>query len=60
MVEQADVASYLTERLDRPVEIRSLVHTFPGMSRETWIVGASQNITWTVPEGGGGPNYPNM
>ena len=20
----------------------------------------SQNITWTVPEGGGGPNYPNM
>ena len=19
-----------------------------------------QNITWTVPEGGGGPNYPNM
>ena len=20
----------------------------------------SQNITWTVPQGGGGPNYPNM
>jgi electron-transferring-flavoprotein dehydrogenase len=20
----------------------------------------SQNIDWTVPEGGGGPNYPNM
>ena len=20
----------------------------------------SQNITWMVPEGGGGPNYPNM
>ena len=20
----------------------------------------SQNITWTTPEGGGGPNYPNM
>ena len=20
----------------------------------------SQNINWTVPEGGGGPNYPNM
>jgi electron-transferring-flavoprotein dehydrogenase len=20
----------------------------------------SQNIHWTVPEGGGGPNYPNM
>ena len=20
----------------------------------------SQNITWVVPEGGGGPNYPNM
>ncbi|EII5830736.1 4Fe-4S dicluster domain-containing protein, partial [Vibrio parahaemolyticus] len=20
----------------------------------------SQNITWTPPEGGGGPNYPNM
>jgi len=20
----------------------------------------AQNITWTVPEGGGGPNYPNM
>ena len=19
-----------------------------------------QNINWTVPEGGGGPNYPNM
>ncbi|WP_393993657.1 4Fe-4S dicluster domain-containing protein, partial [Xanthobacter oligotrophicus] len=20
----------------------------------------NQNITWTAPEGGGGPNYPNM
>ncbi|MCB1472335.1 MAG: 4Fe-4S dicluster domain-containing protein, partial [Rhodobiaceae bacterium] len=20
----------------------------------------NQNITWTVPEGAGGPNYPNM
>jgi electron-transferring-flavoprotein dehydrogenase len=20
----------------------------------------SRNITWTVPQGGGGPNYPNM
>jgi electron-transferring-flavoprotein dehydrogenase len=20
----------------------------------------NQNIVWTVPEGGGGPNYPNM
>ncbi len=20
----------------------------------------AQNITWTCPEGGGGPNYPNM
>ncbi|WP_208670750.1 MULTISPECIES: 4Fe-4S dicluster domain-containing protein, partial [Halomonadaceae] len=20
----------------------------------------SQNITWVAPEGGGGPNYPNM
>jgi electron-transferring-flavoprotein dehydrogenase len=20
----------------------------------------AQNINWTVPEGGGGPNYPNM
>ncbi|MEC7476251.1 MAG: 4Fe-4S dicluster domain-containing protein, partial [Pseudomonadota bacterium] len=20
----------------------------------------SQNINWVVPEGGGGPNYPNM
>ncbi|MGL6082323.1 4Fe-4S dicluster domain-containing protein, partial [Acinetobacter venetianus] len=20
----------------------------------------SQNITWVTPEGGGGPNYPNM
>ncbi|MBY0396945.1 MAG: 4Fe-4S dicluster domain-containing protein, partial [Thermoleophilia bacterium] len=20
----------------------------------------SQNIVWTTPEGGGGPNYPNM
>ncbi|MBV1790743.1 4Fe-4S dicluster domain-containing protein, partial [Marinobacterium sp. D7] len=20
----------------------------------------AQNITWVVPEGGGGPNYPNM
>ena len=20
----------------------------------------NQNITWTTPEGGGGPNYPNM
>ncbi|MCW8945802.1 MAG: 4Fe-4S dicluster domain-containing protein, partial [Sedimenticola sp.] len=20
----------------------------------------TQNINWTVPEGGGGPNYPNM
>jgi Electron transfer flavoprotein-ubiquinone oxidoreductase, 4Fe-4S len=24
------------------------------------VVGAVKNITWTVPEGGGGPNYPGM
>ena len=24
------------------------------------IKDVTQNITWTVPEGGGGPNYPNM
>jgi electron-transferring-flavoprotein dehydrogenase len=24
------------------------------------IVDPNQNITWTTPEGGGGPNYPNM
>ena len=40
MVEPTAVASYFAERFDEPVAITSLKQTFPGMSRETWIVGA--------------------
>ena len=47
MVETTAVASYFAERFDEPVAIRSLKQTFPGMSRETWIVG-----------GGGGGGRP--
>lgn len=41
MVEKAEVTQYLAERLDAPVELTSLKQTFPGMSRETWIVSAA-------------------
>ena len=40
MVTREAVAAYLAERLDAPVEIASFQQTFPGMSRETWMVSA--------------------
>ena len=40
MVEKEAVAEYFSQRLDQPVEISELHQAFPGMSRETWIVGA--------------------
>ncbi len=39
-MEKADVATYFAGRFDAPVEITGLRQTFPGMSRETWMVGA--------------------
>lgn len=33
-----ELQAYLSTRLDEPVEIRSLTRSFPGHSRETWIV----------------------
>ena len=40
MVDASATAGYLAERFDEPVTISALKQTFPGMSRETWIVGA--------------------
>ena len=40
MVEAEAVADYFAERFGEAVTISSLKQTFPGMSRETWIVGA--------------------
>ncbi len=50
MVSEAAVAAYLAERLDAPVVLTSLRQTFPGRSRETWIVAVE------VGEGGGEGN----
>jgi len=66
VVSEAAVAAYLAERLDAPVVLTSLRQTFPGMSRETWIVavevgeGAAKETRDLVvrvdpPSGGGVP-----
>jgi len=38
---RADVSAYLSKRLATPVTVTSLRKTFPGISRETWLVTAS-------------------
>ena len=40
MVDAAATAGYFAERFDAPVTISSLHQTFPGQSRETWMVSA--------------------
>lgn len=39
-IQQSQLAAYLSRRLAAPVVIRSLRHTFPGISRETWLIEA--------------------
>ncbi len=40
---------------------RLVINTQNGMQRKTFdIEDPTQNIVWVTPEGGGGPNYPNM
>ncbi|MBU2867702.1 electron transfer flavoprotein-ubiquinone oxidoreductase [Pacificibacter marinus] len=54
----AGVYEYLTEEGQEPkfvVNFQNCVHC-----KTCDIKEASQNITWTVPQGGDGPNYPNM
>ncbi|MFT6168758.1 MAG: electron-transferring-flavoprotein dehydrogenase [Celeribacter sp.] len=54
----AGVYEYLTEEGQTPkfvVNFQNCVHCKTCDIKET-----SQNITWTVPQGGDGPNYPNM
>jgi len=54
----AGVYEYLTEEGQEPkfvVNFQNCVHCKTCDIKET-----SQNITWTVPQGGDGPNYPNM
>lgn len=54
----AGVYEYLTEECQEPkfvVNFQNCVH-----SKTCDIKEASQNIIWTVPQGGDGPNYPNM
>jgi len=41
LVTAEQVTGYLSERFDAPVEVLSLFQTFPGMSRETWILSAN-------------------
>jgi aminoglycoside phosphotransferase (APT) family kinase protein len=62
-----DVETYLSKRLDTPVIVSSLHQTFPGMSRETWMVsgtylsGKQSGEAWELvvridpPSGGGVP-----
>ena len=40
MVDAAATAGYFAERFDAPVTVSSLHQTFPGQSRETWMVSA--------------------
>lgn len=54
----AGVYEYLTPEGEEPkfvVNFQNCVHC-----KTCDIKEASQNITWTVPQGGDGPNYPNM
>lgn len=59
---QDDVARYLSQRLGALVTIRALKQTFPGVSRDTWLVqadvaGERQGFTIRIdpPEGPSGP-----
>ncbi len=54
----AGVYEWLTEGEDQPrfqINAQNCVHC-----KTCDIKDPNQNIVWTVPEGGGGPNYPNM
>jgi electron-transferring-flavoprotein dehydrogenase len=61
-------------RLYCPASVYEVVYDEDGVSNPRFVINAqncvhcktcdikdpSQNIVWTTPEGGGGPNYPNM
>ncbi|MEI2386504.1 electron transfer flavoprotein-ubiquinone oxidoreductase [Breoghania sp. JC706] len=54
----AGVYEWIEEGADAPrfqINAQNCVHC-----KTCDIKDPNQNITWTVPEGGGGPNYPNM
>ena len=37
-MDRQSLSAYLGARFDEPVAVASLRQTFPGMSRETWLV----------------------
>jgi len=61
-------------RLYCPAGVYEVVHASDGQPHDRFVINAqncvhcktcdikdpAQNITWVTPEGGGGPNYPNM
>jgi aminoglycoside phosphotransferase (APT) family kinase protein len=61
-LDQAQLAGYLTKRMSAPVAVTGIKQSFPGISRETWLVaaeisGEKQGLVVRVdpPEGGSGP-----
>jgi len=42
------------------INARNKLKAYDGPVVPCDIKDKSQNITWRAPEGGGGPNYPNM
>jgi aminoglycoside phosphotransferase (APT) family kinase protein len=59
---EAQVATYLTQRLTAPVKVVEMKRSFPGMSRETWLLRTEvanepQGFVLRIdpPEGGGCP-----
>lgn len=54
------VSAYLSERLGEPTDVRSLRQTFPGQSRETWLVRtAARGLVLRLdPPGGGVVPFP--
>ncbi len=55
MLAIVDIASIYRYRVLLQINATNCVHC-----KTCDIKDPTQNITWMVPEGGGGPNYPNM
>jgi aminoglycoside phosphotransferase (APT) family kinase protein len=61
-MDQAQLASYLTKRMSVPVVVNRIKQSFPGISRETWLIDAEISgerrglvVRIDPPEGGSGP-----
>jgi aminoglycoside phosphotransferase (APT) family kinase protein len=61
-LDQAQLGSYLTRRMSAPVVVNRIKQSFPGISRETWLVDAEISgekrglvVRIDPPEGGSGP-----